>query len=216
MRILWVGDTTAAETNHCYINDAAEDLADAELFLMSRHYEAVVLVDLALTWSSLRWIGRFKEQHPHTVLALVCRGKGDGEAAFLKAGGDLYIPHPQSGDGELVRLRIERFALRHLSDERVRIGAFELDPFSGGLSFGGERIEMERDTFRTLQHLVLKRQRFMDKAQIVSALYEQPEYVESGTVDRAINAIRQQLDRRFGVLFIKTIRNKGYGFVYNS
>ena len=60
------------------------------------------------------------------------------------------------------------------------------------------------------------RHRFLSKEELVSAMYENPEYVAGSGIDHAVCIIRQRIDRRFGIETVRTLRKKGYGFVYNS
>ncbi len=216
MRILWIGEGSAAIFPSLYIVDRAEDLEEADLYLLSRHFEAVVLFGMGDVQRMIRWLAPFKTAFPHTVTAVAGCGAEAAETRFLEAGCDLFIPEAQSRDSELIRLRIERLALACLSDEPLRVGELELDPETASLRFRGKRIALDRLPFRTLQHLLLKRGRIVGKEQIISALYENPEYVRPGTIDVVVNTIRRRLDYRFKTLFIKTVRNRGYGFVYNA
>ena len=216
MRILWIGEGSAAVFPPHYIVDRAEDLEEADLYLLSRHFEAVVFFGMADERRVIRWLTPFKTAFPHTVTVLAGCGAEAAETLFLEAGGDLFIPEAQSRDSELIRLRIERLALACLSDEPLRVGELELDPDTASLRFRGEGIALDRLPFRTLQHLLLKRGRIVGKEQIISALYENPEYVRPGTIDVVVNTIRRRLDYRYKTAFIKTVRNRGYGFVYNA
>jgi two-component system response regulator PhoP len=220
MRVLWINlneDAPSAKMNAACISDFAEDLCDAKFFLLSRHYEAVVFADLPFSGALQRMMRSIRENSPETALiGLALSESTEDEGTFLSAGGDDYIPYPRSLQSELVRLRIEKWGLCFFSDEKVRIGPLSIDPKEGSLFFGDERIELQPGSFRILHHLMLKRRAFLTKDQIASALFEDPEYVRGSTVETTVHTIRKRLDSRFGRVFIKTLRTKGYRFVYNS
>jgi DNA-binding response OmpR family regulator len=220
MRVLWINleeNSPSAKMNAACINDFAEDLFDAELFLLSRHYEAVVFADLPLNGALRRIMHTIRKASPETVLiGMALSEPAQYEGAFLLAGGDDYLPFPRSLDSELVRLRIEKRALSYFTDKEVRIGSLVIDPKEKSLYFNDERIELRPGSFRIVHHMILKRHTFLSKEQIIAALFEEPEYVKCSTVETTIHTIRKRLDGHFGKVFIKTLRNKGYRFVYNS
>jgi DNA-binding response OmpR family regulator len=220
MRVLWINlkeGHPSTKMNTVCINDFAEDLFDAKLFLMSRHYEAVVFADIPVNDALQRMMRSIKEGAPETALiGMAFSESAENEYGFLSAGGDDYLPFPRSLDPELVRLRIEKRGLSYFTDERIRIGRLTMDPKEMTLFFDDEQIELRPGSFRILQHLLFKRHTFLSKEQITAALFEDPEYIKCSTVETAIHTIRKRLDGRVGCVFIKTLRNKGYRFVYNS
>jgi two-component system response regulator QseB len=220
MRILWINleeNAPSAKMNTACISDFAEDLADAEIFLMARHYEAVVFADIPAHGAMQQTMQSIRKASPETALiGMDFSGSAGNEHRFLSAGGDEYVPFPQSLDPELVRLRIEKCALLYFTDEEIRIGRLRVDPREMSLLFDEVPIELRPGSFKIVHHLMLTRLTFLSKEQIIAALFEDPEYVKCSTIETAIHTIRKRLDGRFGKEFIKTLRNRGYGFVYNS
>jgi DNA-binding response OmpR family regulator len=220
MRVLWIGlpeELPSARMNCWYIGDFATDCSDAELFLMSRRYDAVFFAGSLPERGVQRVIGELGERRPHTLAVALGEAKPRwGERDFLGWGGALYVPFSQSRDAELLRLRIESFLLRGFSGETLQIGPLRVEPQRERLLYGDEAVSMQKGPFALFYHLLLKRHRILGKEELLCALYEHPEYTSESSIEYAVCAIREQLDRRFGEAFIKTMRNRGYRFVYNA
>jgi DNA-binding response OmpR family regulator len=220
MRLLWIGmaeGELSAEMNRWYISDFATDCSDAELFLMSRRYDAVLFAGSLPERRVQRLIGELGERRPHTLTVALGEAKPRwGERDFLGWGGALHVPFPQSRDAELLRLRIESFLLRSFSGETVQIGPLRVEPQCERVLFKDEAVSMQKGPFALFYHLLLKRHRILGKEELLCALHEHPEYTSESSIEYAVCAIREQLDRRFGEAFIKTLRNRGYRFVYNA
>jgi DNA-binding response OmpR family regulator len=220
IRILWIGlpaYTAPIKSSAWYINDFATDLADAELFTMSRHYDAVVFAKVADAYTMRRRIEQCKAQFPSTLVAGLGLSKQENrERFFFAAGGDEYIPFPHSLDGDVVRLRIERFVLNHFTEVPVRIGAMTVDPAKRAVCVNGETVILKEAAFKVLYRLMLMRTRLISREALLSALYENPEYASESGIDYAVGLIRERIDRRFGIETVRALRKKRYGFVYNS
>jgi two-component system, OmpR family, response regulator len=220
IRVLWIG-LGAGEApigeNPWYINDFAVDLADAELFTLSRRYDAMVFARVPDSYGMRRYIDLNREDAPHTLLVgLESEGSRKEEREFFEAGGHEYIPLPQCRNEELVRLRIERYVLRHFCGEPVEHGMMRIEPERMSIAVGETTVKLPPNVFKVFYKLFLRRPGIVGKEELLSVLYENPEYMTESVIEYAICHIRDRIDRTFGIETIRTIRNRGYGFVYNS
>lgn len=220
IRALWIGlpanNAPAWRSSWC-INDFAVDLADAELFTLSRKYDAVIYAKFADTYAARRSIESFKERFPHMlIVGLGTTKPANRERRFFEAGGDEFVSFPQCLDSELVRLRIERLVLNHFTNEVFSLGDLRVDPGNLTVYVGEEPVVLRKNIFKVFYRLVLMQKRFISKDEFLSVMYENPEYVTGSGIEHAVCVIRERIDRQFGIETIRTLRKKGYGFVYNS
>jgi two-component system OmpR family response regulator len=220
MRLLWIGfaeGSAPTQNSPWHINDYATDPEDAELFLRVRRYDAAVVTVGSVGKRPGDAISRFKRHEPEMpVICMELYASAGCEQRLLESGADEFIPYPRSLDGRLVRIRIERLILRYFSDEPVREGALLIDPQRQTVSVDGKAVALRKHPFRLFYCLLLSRRHCVSKEELICKLHAEPEYVRDGSLGQAVTAIRKHLDRKFGIETIRTMRKKGYGFVYNS
>ena len=161
IRVLWIGmpaEHGMTQKGKWSVNDYAMDLSDAELFTLSRIYDAFVLSTSADRYTLRRSIKRFKASAPRAVtIGLEPLPSAEREKQFFEAGGDEYIPYPRSAHRELVRLRIERLVLQDFSGESILRGMFRIEPEEHTVYVGGEAVRLQPDVFNVFYLLFYHR-----------------------------------------------------------
>lgn len=140
------------------------------------------------------------------VIIVTAQDRPTHRIAGLDAGADDYIVKPFDLAELLARVRAQ--ARRHdgrLSD-MLEVRGVELDLGGRTVNRGGERVMLTAKEYKITSLLMRRAGRFVTKAELEDALYDDSKEVESNTVEVGISAIR----RKIGSDFIVTVRGLGY------
>jgi DNA-binding response OmpR family regulator len=126
--------------------------------------------------------------------------------AGLDAGADDYMVKPFDLDELLARIRaqIRRRDLR--GSDVLSVGGLTLDLTARSVLKDGRAVALTAKEFKVLVELARRMGRFMSKAELENALYDDAANIESNTVEVAIYALR----RKLGPGLIMTVRGLGY------
>jgi len=173
-------------------------------------YDAVVL-DLMLPGRSgfqvLRDIRARKPSLP--VVILTAKDALEDRVTGLDSGADDYMTKPFALAELSARLRaiLRRGAHR---ENVLRVSDLEVDTISRMVRRGGRRIELTPKEYALLEYLMRNAGRPVTKSLIIEHVWDIHFDSVSNVVEVHINALRNKIDRGFGIPLIQTVRGVGY------
>jgi two-component system, OmpR family, response regulator len=191
--------------------DVAITGEDALWMAEATDYDAVVLdvmlpgIDGFETVRRLRAGGRWSP-----VLMLTARGSLDDRVAGLDGGADDYMTKPFELRELSARLRA---LVRRDPVERptvLQVGALRLDPASRSVWRDGHEIELAEKPFAVLETFMRRPGVTLTRFALLESAWDHAYQGRSNVVDQQVRALRDRIDRPFGVTSIETLRGRGY------
>jgi DNA-binding response OmpR family regulator len=142
------------------------------------------------------------------VLLLTARDHLQDRVAGLDAGADDYLVKPFDLPELLARLRALRRRAAGRLEERLSLGALELDLTDKELRFNGERVPMSPRELALTELLLQKAGRVVTKESIVARLSSWEADFSENSVEVYVHRLRKRFTP-LGVV-IKTVRGFGY------
>jgi DNA-binding response OmpR family regulator len=180
---------------------------DGLIAALHGEYDTIVL-DLGLpVLDGVGFLKALRAQRNATpVIVLTARDAREQKVAGLDAGADDYMVKPFDLDELLARIRaqIRRRDLR--GSDVLSVGGLTLDLTARSVLKDGRAVALTAKEFKVLVELARRMGRFMSKAELENALYDDAANIESNTVEVAIYALR----RKLGPGLIMTVRGLGY------
>ncbi|GAB3023687.1 response regulator transcription factor [Oleiagrimonas citrea] len=191
--------------------DLAADGAQAQQFLASYAYDAVVL-DLMMPrvdgWGVLRWLNG-REPRPR-VLVLSARDQVEDRIEALHLGADDYMVKPFSY--EELSARLQALARRSVqSDPVLRLGAVEIDPRARQVRVDGEVLALTPKEYALLETLSTERGRVMTRTALFEHLYDARSESSDKVIEVLVSTLRGKLSKAGVTDLVQTRR--GYGYV---
>ena len=190
-----------------YVVDLMLTGDDGLIAALDGGYDTIVL-DLGLP--GLDGVGLLKalraQRNATPVIVLTARDSREQKVDGLDAGADDYMVKPFDLDELLARVRaqIRRRDLR--GSDVLSIGGLTLDLAARSVLKDGLAVALTAKEFKVLVELARRMGRFVSKADLESALYDDAASIESNTVEVAVYALR----RKLGTGLIMTVRGLGY------
>jgi two-component system, OmpR family, response regulator len=193
----------------------AADLAlrgeDALWMAAATRYDAVVLdvmlpgIDGIETCRRLRADGIWAP-----VLMLTARARLSDRVAGLDGGADDYLTKPFALAELMARLRalIRREPIRRPTV--LQVGGLTLDPATREVRRDGREIELSAKAFALLETFMREPGVVLSRFHLLEAAWDRESEHRSNVVDQHVRALREQVDRPFGVHSIETVRGSGY------
>ena len=201
------GSLRRALTQAGYAVDLMLNGDDGLIAALDGGYDTIVL-DLGLPM--LDGIGFLKalrgQRNTTPVIVLTARDARDQKVQGLDAGADDYMVKPFDLDELLARIRaqIRRRDLR--GSDVLSVGGMTMDLPARSVLKDGRAVALTAKEFKVLAELARRMGRFVSKAELENALYDDAASIESNTVEVAIYALR----RKLGAGLIITVRGLGY------
>ncbi len=143
------------------------------------------------------------------VLILSARSALEDRIDGFRSGSDDHLAKPF----DLTELALRLHALLRRSQgngdaspDTLALGPYTLEPASGALWHGGQRIDLPRREALLLAALAQARGRVLSTAQLHDSLYDLAQEVESNTVNVHVHHLRKKL----GADIIETVRGLGF------
>jgi two-component system OmpR family response regulator len=184
---------------------------DALWMAAATDYDAVVLDIMLPGIDGFRTLQRLREQgHWTPVLLLTALGSVEDRVAGLDGGADDYLTKPFELKELAARLRA---LIRRDPVERptvLSVGSLRLDPASRRVWRGDAEIELADKPLMLLEALMRRPGAVLTRYELLDAAWDHAYENRSNVVDQHIRALRDRIDRPFGVESIETVRGRGY------
>jgi two-component system OmpR family response regulator len=191
--------------------DVATKGEDALWMAEATDYDAVVLdvmlpgIDGFETVRRLRAGGQWVP-----VLMLTARVDVEDRVAGLDGGADDYMTKPFELSELCARLRA---LVRRDAVERppvLQVGTLRLDPAGRKVWRDGQEIELAEKPFALLETFMRRPGVALSRLALLDAAWDHTFESRSNVVDQHVLALRDRIDRPFGVKSIETVRGRGY------
>jgi len=196
-----------------FLCDSVDNLKDGEYYFDIRHYALVIVswnLDDSKTFVRDVSNGRFKTP----VIAISSCGDSEDEIEALHKGADGYWHKSYDIDVLLARVKA-RLRISNLR-EVIKIEELVVNTKEESISYNDRKIDLTGKVFDVFAYLAMQHGTIVSKEQLLDALWVDPDTVTPNVIDVAINRIRQNLDKRMGIISIETVRRRGYRFCYPS
>lgn len=204
-------DLREALTRDGHAVDLAADGAQAQQFLLSYTYDAVVL-DLMMPrvdgWSVLRWL-RGREPRPR-VLVLSARDQVNDRVEALHLGADDYMVKPFAYDELVARLlALGRRSVQ--SDPVLRVGALEIHPRTRQACVEDRPLALTPKEYALLETLCRERGHVFTRTALFEHVYDARSESSDKVIEVLLSTLRSKLAKAGASDLIETRR--GYGYV---
>ena len=196
-----------------YVLDSASN-AYSGLGLATQHEYDVIVLDVMLPGlSGLEFCQRLRnELHQATpVLMLTARDSLEDKVAGFDSGADDYLVKPFSLIELEARLKalVRRAGGRTAAGPTLRFGDLAFDPDTLEVTRAGQRITLTKTGYTLLRSLMQAAPRIVSREALEHAVWgdDRP---DSDALRTHIHALRQAIDRPFGVPLLHTIAGIGY------
>jgi two-component system OmpR family response regulator len=191
--------------------DVAVRGEDALWMAGATRYDAIVLdvmlpgIDGIETCRRLRADGVWSP-----VLMLTARGELPDRIAGLDGGADDYMTKPFQLAELMARLRAlaRRDAVRRPSV--LEVGGLRLNPATRDVSRNGRPVELTAKCFALLEAFMRHPGVVLSRFELLESAWDGDYENRSNVVDQHVRALRDRVDRPFGLQSIETIRGSGY------
>jgi two-component system OmpR family response regulator len=191
--------------------DVAITGEDALWMAAATDYDAVVLDVMLPGIDGFETVRRLRAQGGWApVLMLTARGGVEDRVAGLDGGADDYMTKPF----ELRELTARLRALGRRDPAQrptvIEVGALRLDPAGRRVWRGREEIELAEKPFALLEALMRRPGVVLTRLALLESAWDHAYENRSNVVDQHVAALRERIDRPFGVRSIETVRGRGY------
>jgi two-component system, OmpR family, response regulator len=191
--------------------DVAVRGEDALWMAGATRYDAIVL-DLMLPGiDGIETCRRLRADGVWTpVLMLTARGRLPDRVAGLDGGADDYMTKPF----ELAELMARLRALARREPARrptvLEVGGLRLDPATRQVTRDGQPIDLPAKCFSLLEVFMRHPGVVLSRFELLESAWEGDYENRSNVVDQHVRALRDRIDRPFGLHSLETIRGIGY------
>jgi two-component system OmpR family response regulator len=191
--------------------DVAVRGEDALWMAGSTRYDAIVLDVMLPGIDGIETCRRLRADGVWTpVLMLTARETLPDRVAGLDGGADDYMTKPFALAELMARLR----ALARREPVRrptvLEVGGLRLDPATRQVSRDGQPIELPAKCFLLLQAFMRQPGVVLSRLELLESAWDGDYENRSNVVDQHVRALRDRIDRPFGLNTIETIRGSGY------
>ncbi len=194
-----------------YQADVAYD-GEQALTLFSQHAYDLILLDLMLPGrSGLEVLQTIRQTSQVPVIILTARKDTFDKVLLLKSGADDYITKPFETLELLARIErnINRNIMQNHKDNTIQINELFVDYEGFSAHLAGAELSLTKTEFEVLFYLCQHANKVLSREQIAQKLYG--DFLgDSNVVDVNIKNIRRKLAVLTDVVYIHTIRGKGY------
>ena len=194
-----------------YSVDAVYDGQEALDYILSEHYDGILLDIMMPKMDGLTVLRRLREQGIKTpVMMLTAKSEVRDRVEGLDLGADDYLPKPFAMAELLARVR----ALTRRSGEYVpntlSMGETSLDRDRFELRCGDNVLRLSKKEYQMMEMLMLNRGRLLSTEQFMSRVWGYDSDAEINVVWVYISYLRKKLSQLGSRLQIAAVRGRGY------
>jgi two-component system OmpR family response regulator len=191
--------------------DVAVRGEDALWMAGSTRYDAIVLDVMLPGIDGIETCRRLRADGVWTpVLMLTARGGLPDRVAGLDSGADDYMIKPFELAELMARLRALARRGEVPRPAVLEVGGLRLDPATREVSRDGRPVELPAKCFSLLEVLMRNPGIAVSRFELLESAWEGDYENRSNVVDQHMRALRERIDRPFGLHSIETIRGVGY------
>jgi two-component system OmpR family response regulator len=191
--------------------DVAVRGEDALWMAGSTRYDVLVLDVMLPGIDGLETCRRLRAEGIWTpVLMLTARGELADRVDGLDSGADDYLTKPFELHELLARLRA---LARREPIERptvLEVGDLRLDPATRRVTRGDEDVRLPAKPFALLEAFMRQPGIVLSRFDLLESVWEAEYENRSNVIEQHVRALRERIDRPFGVESIETVRGSGY------
>ncbi|MDA3627098.1 response regulator transcription factor [Saccharopolyspora oryzae] len=194
-----------------YAVDVAADGADGFAAAMSRSYDAVVLDVMLPELSGFEVCRRLRSSEVWVpVLMLTARAAVSDRIAGLDDGADDYLTKPFHLKELFARLRALTRRGPVPRPTQLTAGDLRVDPSSQRCWRGDVEVVLTAKEYALLEAFLRRPGAVLTREVLLEHCWDFAYESRSNVVDVHIRALRDKIDRRFGVRSLETVRGTGY------
>jgi DNA-binding response OmpR family regulator len=161
---------------------------------------------------------RIRESNRIPIIILTARGDVTDRIVGLELGADDYLPKPFEPRELVARMQaVLRRGASAESQERLRIGALDVNWATRSARVGGRDLTLTNAEFELLALLIRNRRRVLSRDRIINEIRGIDWEAYDRSVDVLVSRLRQKLDDDPKCpTFIRTVRGAGYLFIGDS
>jgi two-component system OmpR family response regulator len=191
--------------------DVAIKGEDALWMADATNYEAVVLDVMLPGIDGFETVRRLRAKGQWTpVLMLTARGSLEDRVAGLDGGADDYLTKPFELEELTARLRALVRREPVMRPTVLEVGGLRLDPAGRKVWRDGQEIELAEKPFALLETFMRRPGVTLTRFALLESAWDHTYENRSNVVDQHVRALRDRIDRPFGVEGIETVRGRGY------
>jgi two-component system OmpR family response regulator len=191
--------------------DVAVRGEDALWMAGATRYDAIVLDVMLPGIDGIETCRRLRADGVWTpVLMLTARGRIPDRVAGLDGGADDYMTKPFELAELMARLRA--LARREPAPRPtvLEAGGLRLDPATRQVTRAGQPIDLPAKCFSLLEVFMRHPGAVLSRFELLESAWEGDYENRSNVVDQHVRALRDRIDRPFGLHSLETIRGSGY------
>lgn len=218
MRILLVEDEQemasalrGALKRHDMVADHAASLLEAEEFMATESYDAILLDRQLPDGDGLSLVAKLRASGSATpVLVLTARGDTADKVDGLNVGADDYLAKPFAFEELMARLRalLRRPAAVH--SQVIRAGDLAFDVGHREASIRGEPMALPRRELLVLEALMRRMGRMVQRESLMEAVFGLDDEIQSNALDTHVSRLRRKLAEAGVDVTINGVRGVGY------
>ena len=191
--------------------DVAVRGEDALWMAGATRYDAIVLDVMLPGIDGIETCRRLRAGGVWTpVLMLTARGRVPDRVAGLDGGADDYMTKPFELAELMARLRALARREHAPRPTVLEVGGLRLDPATRHVTRDGQPIDLPAKCFSLLEVFMRHPGVVLSRFELLESAWDGDYENRSNVVDQHVRALRDRIDRPFGLHSLETIRGSGY------